>query len=220
MNHTVCRLYLVTPPLWLMSCPITDGDRIEEYKMKLMGVNANLSNLPNTAIACDACVTMSSCQFAYIIHHLASICELESVCIKVSKEGICFSGNKGSTQWQITSKQTDGASQQFKNHVQEKPKKLDKLSSVCSLLFLYCWAVCHQLHRAQNQKRRQRRMTSKKSVMMECTLKWHKNSACHFKSSTLSASPSVLHSQTMSNLHSKMTILSLWVTSCIYREFC
>jgi hypothetical protein len=104
--------------------------------MKLTGVNANLSNLPNTAIAYNACVTMSSCQFVYITHHLASICK--SVCIKVSKEGISFSGNNDSTQWQITLKQTDGASQQFKNCVQEKPKKLDKLSSVCSLLFVYC----------------------------------------------------------------------------------
>ena len=118
-----------------MSCPITDGDRIEEYKMKLMDINANLPNLPNTPIAYDACVTMSSCQFVYIIRHLASICG--SVCIKVSKECICFSGNNDPTQWQITLKQTDDATQQLKNYVQEKPKKLDKLSSVCSLISIY-----------------------------------------------------------------------------------
>ena len=45
-------------PPRLMSCPITGSDRIAEYDMKLMDIDADTLGIPDTDY--DACVTMTA----------------------------------------------------------------------------------------------------------------------------------------------------------------
>lgn len=70
--------------------PVTDAepdsDRIAEYEMKLMDIDADTLNIPDTDY--DARVSMPSAEFTRIVRDLSQLGE--SVRIEVSKEGVRF----------------------------------------------------------------------------------------------------------------------------------
>jgi proliferating cell nuclear antigen len=123
-------------------CPITGGDRIAEYDMKLMDIDADTLGIPETNY--DARITMSASEFTRIVRDLSSLGE--SVRIEVSKEGVRFASDGEAAQGNILLKQTEAARERYENYgkddddqVEEvkdeeeedvKPKKLKKASKV------------------------------------------------------------------------------------------
>ena len=65
---------------------VPDTDRIAEYEMKLMDIDVDTLNIPDTDY--DARVTMPSSEFGRIVRDLSLLGE--SVRIEVSKEGVRF----------------------------------------------------------------------------------------------------------------------------------
>lgn len=120
-----------------MSCLVTDGDRIAEYDMKLMDIDADTLGIPDTDY--DARVTMPSREFTRMVRDLSSLGE--SVRIEVSKEGVRFASDGEAAHGNILLKQTDAARERYENYgkeddddvvevkeedVDEKPKKVKK----------------------------------------------------------------------------------------------
>ncbi|KAI0628349.1 proliferating cell nuclear antigen, N-terminal domain-containing protein [Trametes polyzona] len=91
-----------------------NADRIAEYEMKLMDIDADTLGIPDTEY--DASVTMPSGEFARIVRDLSLLGE--SVRIEVSKEGIRFVSDGEAANGNILLKQTA-----------EAPKKGKKGSS-------------------------------------------------------------------------------------------
>ncbi len=123
------------PSLRLALTGILDADRIAEYDMKLMDIDADTLGIPDTEY--DARVTMPSSEFTRIVRDLMSLGE--SVRIEVSKEGVRFASDGEAAQGNILLKQTDGARERYENYGkddeddevkadsdEEKPKKVKK----------------------------------------------------------------------------------------------
>ncbi|KAJ8468801.1 hypothetical protein ONZ51_g9414 [Trametes cubensis] len=79
-----------------------NSDRIAEYEMKLMDIDADTLGIPDTEY--DASVTMPSAEFARIVRDLSNLGE--SVKIEVSKEGIRFVTDGESANGNILIKQS------------------------------------------------------------------------------------------------------------------
>ncbi|KAI0325072.1 proliferating cell nuclear antigen [Cubamyces sp. BRFM 1775] len=79
-----------------------NSDRIAEYEMKLMDIDADTLGIPDTEY--DASVTMPSAEFARIVRDLSNLGE--SVRIEVSKEGIRFVTDGESANGNILIKQS------------------------------------------------------------------------------------------------------------------
>lgn len=124
-----------------MSCLVTGGDRIAEYDMKLMDIDADTLGIPETDY--DARVTMTSTEFTRMVRDLSSLGE--SVRIEVSKEGVRFASDGEAAQGSILLKQTDAARERYENYgkdddddvveakeedADEKPKKVKKEKNV------------------------------------------------------------------------------------------
>ena len=83
----------------------TDSDRIAEYDMKLMEIDADQLGIPETEY--DARVTLSSAEFTRIVRDLSQLGE--SVRIEVSKEGVRFASEGEAANGNILLRQTEGA---------------------------------------------------------------------------------------------------------------
>jgi proliferating cell nuclear antigen len=95
-----------------MSCRIAGGDRVAEYDMKLMDIDADTLGIPDTDY--DARITMLSSEFTRIVRDLLSLGE--SVRIEVSKEGVRFASDGEAAQGNILLKQTDAARERYENY--------------------------------------------------------------------------------------------------------
>ncbi|KAI0030867.1 proliferating cell nuclear antigen, N-terminal domain-containing protein [Vararia minispora EC-137] len=89
-----------------------NADRIAEYDMKLMDIDADTLGIPDTEY--EARVTMASSEFARIVKDLSNLGE--SVRIEVSKEGIRFAADGESANGSILLKQTDSARKRYENY--------------------------------------------------------------------------------------------------------
>ena len=120
-----------------MSYRNAGGDRIAEYDMKLMDIDADTLGIPDTDY--DARITMLAAEFTRIVRDLHSLGE--SVRIEVSKEGVRFVSDGEAAQGNILMKQTDAARERYENYGkvdddqveevgeeedEEKPKKVKK----------------------------------------------------------------------------------------------
>jgi proliferating cell nuclear antigen len=99
-------------PSLLISFSMTGGDRIAEYDMKLMDIDADTLGIPDTDY--DARVTMTAAEFTRIVRDLSSLGE--SVRIEVSKEGVRFASDGEAAQGNILLKQTDAARERYENY--------------------------------------------------------------------------------------------------------
>ncbi|EAU83729.1 PCNA [Coprinopsis cinerea okayama7 len=82
-----------------------NSDRIAEYEMKLMEIDADALTIPDTEY--EARVTMPSSEFARIVRDLSQLGE--SVRIEVSKEGVRFAAEGESANGNVLLRQTEGA---------------------------------------------------------------------------------------------------------------
>jgi proliferating cell nuclear antigen len=89
-----------------------DADRVAEYDMKLMDIDADTLGIPDTEY--DARVTMLAGEFTRIVRDLMSLGE--SVRIEVSKEGVRFASDGEAAQGNILLKQTDAARERYENY--------------------------------------------------------------------------------------------------------
>lgn len=97
-----------------------DSDRIAEYDMKLMDIDADSLGIPDTEY--DARVTMPSAELARIVRDLQQLGE--SVRIEVSKEGVRFAAEGEAANGNVLLKQTDAARRKYADYGEEKePKK-------------------------------------------------------------------------------------------------
>lgn len=83
----------------------TDSDRIAEYEMKLMDIDADQLGIPETEY--DARVTMPASEFARIVKDLSQLGE--SVRIEVSKEGVRFASEGEAANGNVLLKHSEGA---------------------------------------------------------------------------------------------------------------
>ncbi|KAH8104888.1 proliferating cell nuclear antigen [Phellopilus nigrolimitatus] len=95
-----------------------NSDRIAEYDMKLMDIDADTLGIPDTEY--DARVTMPSGEFTRIVRDLAQLGE--SVRIEVSKEGVRFAADGEAANGSVLLKQTDAARRKYADYG-KKPKK-------------------------------------------------------------------------------------------------
>ncbi|KAI0247751.1 proliferating cell nuclear antigen, N-terminal domain-containing protein [Lactifluus subvellereus] len=91
------------------------ADRVAEYDMKLMDIDADTLGIPDTDY--DARITMAAIEFARIVRDLSSLGE--SVRIEVSKEGVRFASDGEAAQGNILLKQTDAARARYENYGKE-----------------------------------------------------------------------------------------------------
>ncbi|OJT14758.1 Proliferating cell nuclear antigen [Trametes pubescens] len=96
-------------------------DRIAEYEMKLMDIDADTLGIPDTEY--DASVTMPSGEFARIVRDLSLLGE--SVRIEVSKEGIRFVSDGEAANGNILLKQNAEAAKKGKKGSSSKRKGSD-----------------------------------------------------------------------------------------------
>jgi hypothetical protein len=105
-----------------MSPPLhVDAERIAEYDIKLMDIDADTLGIPDTEY--DARVTMNSSEFARIVRDLSNLGE--SVRIEISKEGVRFAADGESANGSILLKQTDSARRRYENYNAENDLKDD-----------------------------------------------------------------------------------------------
>ncbi|KAI0295607.1 proliferating cell nuclear antigen, N-terminal domain-containing protein [Multifurca ochricompacta] len=117
------------------------ADRVAEYDMKLMDIDADSLGIPDTDY--DARITMMATEFARIVRDLSTLGE--SVRIEVSKEGVRFLSDGEAAQGNILLKQTDSARARYEHYGKddddddddvkeeddaEKPKKTKKVKKV------------------------------------------------------------------------------------------
>src|SRR5580693_13506 len=110
MRHTVRLPYV--PLLEALTNYLPDADRVAEYDMKLMDIDADTLGIPDTEY--DARVTMVAGEFTRIVRDLSSLGE--SVRIEVSKEGVRFASDGEAAQGNILLKQTDAAREKYENY--------------------------------------------------------------------------------------------------------
>lgn len=103
-THSPCNLILTRLP--------TDSDRIAEYDMKLMDIDAENLGIPDTEY--DARVTMPSGEFTRIVRDLSLLGE--SVRIEVSKEGVRFASEGEAANGSVLLKQTEAAREKYENY--------------------------------------------------------------------------------------------------------
>jgi proliferating cell nuclear antigen len=101
-NHDVLNL--------LYESPTTD--RIAEYEMKLMDIDADQLGIPDTEY--DVTVTMSSSEFARIVRDLNNLGE--SVRIEVTKEGIRFTSEGDAANGSVLLKHSDEAARKLEKN--------------------------------------------------------------------------------------------------------
>ncbi|VDB91491.1 unnamed protein product [Peniophora sp. CBMAI 1063] len=89
-----------------------NADRIAEYDMKLMDIDADTLGIPDTDY--EARVTMPSAEFSRIVKDLSNLGE--SVRIEVSKEGVRFAADGESANGSILLKQTEAARKRYENY--------------------------------------------------------------------------------------------------------
>ncbi|KZV69775.1 proliferating cell nuclear antigen [Peniophora sp. CONT] len=89
-----------------------NADRIAEYDMKLMDIDADTLGIPDTDY--EARVTMPSSEFSRIVKDLSNLGE--SVRIEVSKEGVRFAADGESANGSILLKQTEAARKRYENY--------------------------------------------------------------------------------------------------------
>ncbi|KIM35758.1 hypothetical protein M413DRAFT_449595 [Hebeloma cylindrosporum] len=82
-----------------------NSDRIAEYDMKLMDIDADTLNIPETEY--DARVTLPSAEFTRIVRDLSQLGE--SVRIEVSKEGVRFASDGEAANGNVLLRQSDGS---------------------------------------------------------------------------------------------------------------
>jgi proliferating cell nuclear antigen len=82
-----------------------NSDRIAEYDMKLMDIDADTLNIPETEY--DARVTLPSAEFSRIVRDLSQLGE--SVRIEVSKEGVRFASDGEAANGSVLLRQSDGS---------------------------------------------------------------------------------------------------------------
>ncbi|KAF8645363.1 hypothetical protein AX16_007866 [Volvariella volvacea WC 439] len=82
------------------------SDRIAEYDMKLMDIDAETLGIPDTEY--DARVTMPSAEFSRIVRDLSQLGE--SVRIEVSKEGVRFASDGEAANGNVLLRQSEGSS--------------------------------------------------------------------------------------------------------------
>ena len=95
-----------------MSYLVTGDDRVAEYDMKLMDIDADTLGIPDTDY--DARITMASSEFTRIVRDLSTLGE--SVRIEVSKEGVRFASDGEAAQGNILLKQTDAARERYEDY--------------------------------------------------------------------------------------------------------
>ncbi|KAJ8585694.1 proliferating cell nuclear antigen [Rhizopogon salebrosus TDB-379] len=100
-----------------------NSDRIAEYDMKLMDIDAETLGIPDTEY--DARVTMTAAEFTRIVRDLSQLGE--SVRIEVSKEGVRFASEGEAANGSILLKQTESAREKYANYGKEdeEPKEDD-----------------------------------------------------------------------------------------------
>jgi len=106
-----------------MSCYIAGGDRVSEYDMKLMDIDADTLGIPETDY--DARITMVSGEFSRIVRDLNTLGE--SVRIEVSKEGVRFASDGEAAQGNILLKQTDAARERYENYGKEDDDEVEEV---------------------------------------------------------------------------------------------
>jgi proliferating cell nuclear antigen len=104
-----------------MSCLVTGEDRVADYNVKLMDIDADTLGIPDTDY--DARVTMTSPDFTRIVRDLSSLSE--SVRIEVSKEGVRFASDGEAAQGSILLKQTDAARERYENYGKDEEDEDD-----------------------------------------------------------------------------------------------
>lgn len=104
-----------------VACAPIDSDRIAEYDMKLMDIDADQLGIPDTEY--DARVTMPSTEFGRIVRDLAQLGE--SVRIEVSKEGVRFAAEGEAANGSVLLKQTEAARRKYAEYG-KKPKEEDE----------------------------------------------------------------------------------------------
>lgn len=102
-----------------MLSSLPDSDRIAEYDMKLMDIDADQLGIPDTEY--DARVTMPSTEFARIVRDLGQLGE--SVRIEVSKDGVRFAAEGEAANGSILLKHNEAASQRYEALEKEQVKK-------------------------------------------------------------------------------------------------
>jgi proliferating cell nuclear antigen len=95
-----------------------NSDRIAEYDMKLMDIDADNLGIPDTEY--DARVTMLAPEFSRIVRDLSQLGE--TVRIEVSKEGVRFAAEGELANGSVLLKQTDSARKRYAD-TDKKPKK-------------------------------------------------------------------------------------------------
>ncbi|KAG2066616.1 proliferating cell nuclear antigen [Suillus decipiens] len=99
------------------------SDRIAEYDMKLMDIDAETLGIPDTEY--DARVTMTASEFTRIVRDLSQLGE--SVRIEVSKEGVRFASEGEAANGNVLLKQTEAAREKYANYGKDddEPKEDD-----------------------------------------------------------------------------------------------
>jgi hypothetical protein len=95
---------------------LVDSDRIAEYDMKLMDIDSDSLQIPDTDY--DARVTMPSSEFSRIVRDLSLLGE--SVRIEVSKEGARFASDGEAANGNVLLKHTEAARERYANFGKEK----------------------------------------------------------------------------------------------------
>ncbi|TDL30091.1 proliferating cell nuclear antigen [Rickenella mellea] len=89
-----------------------NSDRIAEYDMKLMDIDADQLGIPDTEY--DARVTMPAAEFTRICRDLSQLGE--SVRIEVSKEGVRFASDGEAANGSVLLKQTEAARRKYADY--------------------------------------------------------------------------------------------------------
>lgn len=102
------------------------GDRVAEYEMKLMDIDADQLGIPETEY--DVQVVMSSAEFARICRDLTNLGE--SVKIEVNKEGVRFTSEGDSANGSVLLNQTEKAEAAYKGLLKVKKEANGESSGV------------------------------------------------------------------------------------------
>ena len=105
--------------------PSKDSDRIAEYDMKLMDIDADQLGIPDTEY--DARVTMPSSEFSRICRDLSQLGE--SVRIEVSKEGVRFASDGEAANGSVLLKQTEAARRKYADYGKKVKREDDEEGS-------------------------------------------------------------------------------------------
>ncbi|KIJ19650.1 hypothetical protein PAXINDRAFT_109109 [Paxillus involutus ATCC 200175] len=99
-----------------------NSDRIAEYDMKLMDIDAENLGIPDTEY--DARVTMPAGEFTRIVRDMSLLGE--SVRIEVSKEGVRFASDGEAANGSVLLKQTEAAREKYANYGKDDDEVKDE----------------------------------------------------------------------------------------------